>query len=140
MDSPSPAVTAADLERHRIGQLEKQATEQSALLRGLEREVDRLKIETAAVIAGLARLEGKLDERDTHLQASLSRLHERLDERIAGVSEEVRAELTKAREAELIEEGEKRATRRLWKAWLSITMAAVGVGGVIVAIIALFVH
>jgi predicted RNase H-like nuclease (RuvC/YqgF family) len=111
-------MTGAELDRHRIGELEKDLTDQAIVVRSLEREVDRLKIELAGAVGVVAKLEGRLE----------------------ATGEALTAKLTKAREAELLEEGAKSATRRLWKAWLSITMAAVGVGGMITAIIALFLH
>jgi hypothetical protein len=138
-------VTAADLDRHRIGALEKDATEQAALVRSLEREVDRLKIEQAGVMGSVARLEGKLDERDKTMTASLARLHERLDERLREVApiaavEALSKTLTKAREAELRDEGAKAMRRLMWQQWFRITGAAAAVGGVIVAALALILH
>jgi hypothetical protein len=136
------AVTTADLDRHRIGSLEKDVTEQAALVRSLEREVDRLKIEQAGVIGAVAKLEGKLEARDKTLTASLARLHERLDERLREVApaaavEALQAKLTKAREAELKAEGAKEMRRRMWQQWRWITTAAISCGVLAVAILAL---
>jgi hypothetical protein len=138
-------MTAADLDRHRIGETEKDVTELTALVRGLEREVDRLKIEQAALIGGLARLEGKLDERDKTLTTSLARLHERLDERLREVApaaavEALSKKLSAAREAELRQEGVKAERRRLWQQWRWITGAAISVGVLVVALLALILQ
>jgi hypothetical protein len=138
-------MTAADLDRHRIGELEKDNVEQAGLVRGLEREVDRLKLENAAVISAVAKLEGKLEERDKTLSTSLARLHDRLDERLKEVApaaavEALSAKITKARELELRSEGAKLMRRQMWQQWFRITGAAVGVGGLLVAALALILH
>lgn len=140
-DSLGERMTAAELDRHRIAETEKDVTDLTAIVRSLEREVDRLKIEQAGTSAGLARLEGKLDERDKTLTASLARLHDRLDERLREVAPvaavaELKTEFTKARELELLEQGAKAERRRLWRAWFQITGATVGVLGLVIAAVA----
>ena len=136
-------MTAADLERHRIGELERITTEQAGIIRALERDVDRLKLEGAAVISAVAKLEGRLEERDSHLQISLARLHERLDERLKAVApldtvDALRAQLSALMGDELREQGAKDERRRLWKAWIQIVGATVAVLGLLVTAAALF--
>lgn len=135
-------MTAADLDRHRIAELEKETNEQAAVVRSLEREVDRLKIEQAGLVGAVAKLDGKLEERDKTLTASLARLHDRLDERLREVAPvadlaKLKAEFTKAREVELREEGARVERARLRRFWFAITGASAAVGGVIIAALAL---
>jgi hypothetical protein len=76
-------MTAADLLEHRVTASEKATAEQTAIVRSLEREVDRLKIEAAAFIGAVAKLEGELKARDEFSRRSIAKLHERLDEELA---------------------------------------------------------
>jgi hypothetical protein len=136
----APLVTPTDVFAHRVDTLEKAVNDQAGIVRGLEREVDRLKIEGAAVITAVAKLEGRLEERDAHLQNSLSRLHERLDERLSAVAPlgevaDLRAQLTKLTADELREQGAVAERGRMWKAWFNITVATVGVLSLIAAIV-----
>lgn len=133
-------VTAADVFDHRVSAVEKASTEQAGLLRGLEREVDRLKIEGAAVISAVSKLEGRLEERDAHLQVSLARLHERLDDRLSDVAPlgevaDLRVQLERLSADELREEGARVERHRMWKAWAQITTATVAVLSLVAAIV-----
>ena len=129
-------MTAAELDRHRIAETEKDVTELTAIVRSLERVVDRLGIEQAGVIGAVSKLEGKLEERDQNLQRSLARLHERLDERL----EALQTRLSEAREAEIRAAGVRAERRRLWQQWRWITGAAISVGVLVVALLALILH
>jgi len=143
LHDPQPlrtAVTTNDVFAHRIQAVESQTTEQAGIIRGLEREVDRLKIEGAAVIAAVSKLEGRLEERDKNVSLSLARLHERLDERLSDVAPlgevaDLRAELKRLSADELREEGALTERRRMWKSWRDITAATVAVLGLVAAIV-----
>lgn len=137
-------VTGAELDRHRIGETEKDVTDLTAVVRSLEREVDRLKIEQAGVIGVVSKLEGRLEERDKTLTASLARLHSRLDERLlsvapAGEVATLRTEVERLTADELREQGARGERRRMWRAWVQITGATVAVLGLLVAGAALFI-
>jgi hypothetical protein len=133
-------MTGAELVEHRVGALEDAASDQAAILRSLEREVDRLKIEAAAFIAAVAKIEGQLQERDDFTRRSIAKLHERLDERLLSTAPiadltALKAEFTRFAEEELREEGARTERRRLWKAWVQITTATVAVLGLVAAIV-----
>jgi hypothetical protein len=133
-------MTAADLLEHRVTASEKATAEQTAIVRSLEREVDRLKIEAAAFIGAVAKLEGELKARDEFSRRSITKLHERLDEELAKRAPAadltaLKIEFTRIAEEELREQGAKCERRRLWKAWFQITTATVAVLGLVAAIV-----